>query len=86
MSAIERAADIRCPVIGFFGNDDQNPVREMVNQLEEELKKQGKQDELHRYDGAGHGFQDFNDSNRFRKAQSDDAWQKAIAFLDRRLK
>jgi carboxymethylenebutenolidase len=27
-----------------------------VNQHEEELKKNGKTYEFHRYDGAGHGF------------------------------
>ncbi len=50
------------------------------------LKGAGVAYEFHRYDGAGHGFQDFHDTNRFRQAQSDDAWEKAIAFLDRRLK
>ena len=39
-----------------------------------------------RYDGAGHGFQDFNDQTRYRKEQSEDAWEKGIAFLDQHLK
>jgi acetyl esterase/lipase len=41
-----------------------------VNYYEAALKKAGVSYEFHRYDGAGHGFQDFNDSNRYRKDQS----------------
>lgn len=83
---IELADRITCPVLGIFGNEDQGPSPADVNDYEAALKEAGVAYEFHRYDGAGHGFQDFNDTNRFRKAQSDDAWQKALAFLDRHLK
>lgn len=83
---IELADRITCPVLGIFGNEDQGPSPADVNDYEAALKEAGVTYEFHRYDGAGHGFQDFHDPNRFRKAQSDDAWQKAIAFLDQHLK
>jgi carboxymethylenebutenolidase len=83
---IELADRITCPVLGIFGNEDQGPSPEEVNDYEAALKKAGVSYEFHRYNGAGHGFQDFNDSNRYRKDQSEDAWEKAIAFLDRHLK
>ena len=83
---IELADRIPCPVLGLFGNDDQGPSPDEVNDYEAALKGAGVSYEFHRYDGAGHGFQDFNDQNRFRKEQSDDAWDKAIAFLDTHLK
>jgi carboxymethylenebutenolidase len=73
-------------VLGIFGNEDQGPSPDDVNDYEAALKAAGVSYEFHRYDGAGHGFQDFNDENRYRKAQSEDAWEKAIAFLDRHLK
>ena len=41
---------------------------------------------FHRYDGAGHGFQDSTNPGRYRPEQSEDAWKKAIAFLDTHLK
>jgi len=83
---IDLADRITCPVLGIFGNEDQGPSPDDVNDYEAALKEAGVSYEFHRYDGAGHGFQDFHDQNRYRKAQSEDAWGKAIAFLDRHLK
>ena len=83
---IDLADRITCAVLGIFGNEDQGPSPDDVNDYEAALKEAGVSYEFHRYDGAGHGFQDFNDKNRYRKAQSEDAWEKAIAFLDRHLK
>jgi carboxymethylenebutenolidase len=80
------ATRISCPVLGIFGNDDQGPSPDDVNDYEAALKDAGVPYDFHRYDGAGHGFQDFHDPERFRKAQSDDAWEKAIAFLAQHLK
>lgn len=83
---IQLANRMTCPVLGIFGNEDQGPSPADVNDYEAALKDAGVSYAFHRYDGAGHGFQDFNDKNRYRQAQSDDAWQKALAFLDRHLK
>lgn len=83
---IELAERITCPVLGIFGNDDQGPSPDDVNDYEAALKNAGVPYAFHRYDGAGHGFQDFNDTDRYRKAQSEDAWEKVIAFLDQHLK
>lgn len=83
---IELADRMACPVLGIFGNDDQGPSPDDVNDYETALKTAGVAYEFHRYDGAGHGFQDFHEADRYRKAQSEDAWEKAIAFLDRHLK
>ena len=83
---IELAGRIPCPVIGIFGNDDQNPSPEDVNNLDEALTKASVEHEFHRYDGAGHGFQDFTDEDRYRRQASDDAWEKVLAFLGSQLK
>jgi carboxymethylenebutenolidase len=82
---IELANRITCPVLGIFGNEDQGPSPDDVNDYEAALKNAGVSYDFHRYDGAGHGFQDFNDTDRYRKVQSDDAWEKALAFLDQHL-
>ena len=84
--AIERAADIRCPVIGFFGNDDTNPTPEDVNDYDAALTKAGVEHVFHRYEGAGHAFQSFNNPERYRKEASEDAWAKVLAFLGEKLK
>lgn len=83
---IEQTSQIRCPVLGIFGNADKSPSPTDVDDYEAALKRAGVSYEFHRYDGAGHGFQDFHNADRFCEEQSRDAWQKAISFLDRNLK
>ena len=84
--AIERAADIRCPVIGFFGNEDTNPSPADVDAYDAALTRAGVEHVFHRYEGAGHAFQSFNNPERYRKEASEDAWQKVLAFLGEKLK
>ena len=81
--AIELAPKIRCPLIGFFGNEDSNPSPEDVNEYDAALARAGVKHEFHRYDGAGHAFQSFNNPERYRPQASEDAWAKALAFLAR---
>lgn len=83
---ITLAENIRCPVLGIFGNEDQGPSPEDVDDYEAALQEAGVAHEFHRYDGAGHGFQDFNNPERYREAQSEDAWEKALAFFERHLR
>ena len=83
---LERVADIGCPVAGFFGNEDASPSPEEVDELESALRRHGKPHEFHRYDGAGHAFQNFANPDRFRPEASEDAWARAVDFLDRHLK
>lgn len=82
--AIERAP--RCPVIGFFGNDDTNPSPADVDDYDKALAKAGVEHVFHRYDGAGHAFQSFNNPERYREKASEDAWAKALAFFAAKLK
>jgi carboxymethylenebutenolidase len=83
---IELAHAIRCPVIGFFGNDDNNPTPADVNDYEAALNKAGVEHVFHRYDGAGHAFQSFDNPERYRHEASEDAWKKALAFFEAKLK
>lgn len=83
---ITLAENIRCPLLGIFGNEDQGPSPEDVDDYEAALDAAGVAHEFHRYDGAGHGFQDFNNPERYRETQSEDAWQKALAFFRQHLR
>lgn len=83
---IEMAGNIPCPVLGIFGNDDENPSPADVDDLDAALAAAGVPHEFHRYDGAGHGFQDFCNDDRYRKEAAEDAWQKLLAFFDGNLK
>ncbi len=78
---IELADRIPCRVLGIFGNDDENPSPADVDDLDAALAAAGVAHDFHRYDGAGHGFQDFGDETRYREAATPDAWDKLLAFF-----
>ena len=84
VAPFDYTSDLSCPILGIFGNDDQNPPPEQVNQLEEELKKHGKDYEFHRYDGAGHGFWYYH-GQAYRQEQAMDAWNKTFDFFKKHL-
>ncbi len=84
VSPIEYTKDLSCPMLGLFGNDDQSPSPELVNQHEEELKKHGKTYDFHRYDGAGHGFW-YYDRPAYRPEQAMAGWQEVFTFFGQHL-
>jgi carboxymethylenebutenolidase len=85
VAPIDYTANLACPVLGIFGNEDHSPTPQDVDQLEDVLKKHGKAYEFHRYDGAGHGFFYHNRPN-YRQAQAVEGWGRVFEFLDRYLK
>jgi len=82
---IELAGQIRCPVAGYFGNEDSNPSPSDVDDYETALRKAGVVNEFTRYQGAGHAFQNFPTPERYRPAASEDAWERVLGFLQRTL-
>ena len=72
------------PLLGLFGNDDKSPSPEQVDLHEEALKKNGRDYEFHRYDGAGHGFFYYH-TPMYRPEQAMDGWEKVFEFLARTL-
>jgi carboxymethylenebutenolidase len=78
---IELAGRIRCPVIGFFGDEDQNPTPADVDDYSKALTAAGVEHTFHRYAGAGHAFQNFPTPDRYRERASEDAWAKLLTFL-----
>ena len=80
-TAISLAENISCPVAGFFGNEDQNPTPEDVDDYEAALQSAGVEHTFHRYDGAGHAFQNFPTPERYRETHSEDAWVKVLEFF-----
>lgn len=82
---ITLADRIHCPVLGVYGNDDQGPSPQDVDDYAAALEAAGVSHAFHRYDGAGHGFQDFTNPDRYRERQSEDAWAKVLEFLGRTL-
>ena len=79
--AIDLSIDIKYPVIGFFGNEDQNPSPEDVNDYSRALTDAGVEHEFHRYDYTGHAFQSFNIEEKYSEDASEDAWTKVLDFF-----
>ena len=71
---IEYAADLQCPLMGIFGNEDRWPGPEEVDKMEAVLKDLGKDYIFHRYDGAGHGIW-YYDKPMFRQEQAMDSFR-----------
>jgi carboxymethylenebutenolidase len=84
VSPVDLTSGLCCPLLGIFGNDDQNPTPDQVNTHEQKLKEAGKEYEFHRYDGAGHGFF-YYDRAAYRQEQAMDGWSKVYTFLDTKL-
>jgi carboxymethylenebutenolidase len=81
----QRIASMRGPVIGFFGQEDVEPSPEDVNTIEAEFAKHDIACEFHRYDGAGHAFQNFLSPERFREGPAEDSWARTLGFLQQAL-
>jgi len=84
VAPIDLTKDLSIPLLGLFGNDDQGPSPDQVNQHEAELEKYGKDYEFHRYDGAGHGFFNY-DRSSYRPEQAMDGWNKVFTFFGKHL-
>lgn len=81
-TAFERLKSIRCPVAGFFGNEDKNPSPADVDRMDQELTRYGVPHSFTRYDGAGHGFAHTTIPRLYREHADRDSWTRMIAFLN----
>jgi carboxymethylenebutenolidase len=80
----DRAADLRCPLLGLFGADDKYPSTDEVAELDRLLTEAGKEHEFHTYDGAGHAFF-ATDRPSYRPEAAKDGWQRIWDFFGRHL-
>lgn len=78
---LDRAADIKVPLLGLFGGADQAiPVAD-VEQFDARLTDVGVQHEIHIYPGAPHSF--FDRRYEEHAEASADAWRRMLSFLER---
>jgi len=81
---VDELPNLRAPLLGLFGNDDQHPSVAEVNELEQILTELDKPFEIHRYDGAGHAFFSVN-RPAYRVEAALDGWDRITAFFARYL-
>jgi carboxymethylenebutenolidase len=77
---VAQLPDLRCPLLGLFGDEDQSPSPEHVDELSRRLTELGKRFELHSYSDAGHGFFAVHRPS-YRPAAAEDGWLKIAAFF-----
>jgi carboxymethylenebutenolidase len=81
---VDQLPQLRCPVLGLFGNEDKTPSPEHIDEFEKLLQEHGKTYEFHRYDGAGHAFFS-TDRPSYRVEAANDGWERIAEFFGRYL-
>ncbi len=80
---LDRVADLRVPVLGLFGRQDQSIPQDTLEKMKQAIA-QGPQaargSQFVVYDDAGHAFfADYRPS--YRKADAEDGWRRALAWF-----
>ena len=83
-TVFERIPNIQCPVMGNFGDVDQNPTVEDVAKIEAELQKHGKTYDFKMYPGADHGFM-CNERPSYHTEAAEDAWTRTLGWFQKYL-
>jgi carboxymethylenebutenolidase len=76
---MERAADMRGPLLGLFGGADQGITPDQIDEFSSRLNEAGVEYDFHVYPDATHSFFDRR-QEEFAEA-SEDAWRRVLAFL-----
>lgn len=79
------AAEIRCPLLGFFGEDDEFVPPSDVERLRASLARAAPPSEVEVYPGAGHAFMNDTRPAAFRPELARRAWLHSLDFLRREL-
>jgi carboxymethylenebutenolidase len=80
INAIASAKDVKEPVLGLYGAEDQGIPVDQVKQMEAALKTAGKTAEFKIYPGAPHGFHaDYRPS--YRQDAAEDGWKQMTAWF-----
>ena len=81
-SALDVAALIKCPMLGFYGRQDAGIPVDVVRQAEAKAKAAHKTIDIVIYSDAPHGFHaDYRPS--YRQADAEDAWKRTLAWFHR---
>lgn len=84
-SPLEALADLPCPLLGLYGEEDRLiPVAD-VRELEERLAGSGQPGEVRLYPGAGHAFMNETRPEMHRPEVARDAWPRMVGFFRQHL-
>jgi carboxymethylenebutenolidase len=81
-SALDLAAQIKCPLLGLYGGQDPGIPVDIIRQAEAKAKAAHKTVDIVIYPDAPHGFHaDYRPS--YRQADAEDAWKRMLAWFHR---
>lgn len=80
------APELRCPLLAFFGAEDEFISVEEVRELERALARSGQPFEVVLYPGAGHAFMNDTRPAAFRPQIAQDAWGRLLRFFGQHLR
>jgi carboxymethylenebutenolidase len=81
----ERVLDLRAPILGHYGAEDQGIDTSRVEAFRQMLVGSGKTAEIYVYPGAGHAFMN-EEQPSYRPEAARLAWVRTLAFLQKYLK
>jgi carboxymethylenebutenolidase len=76
---LDRAAEIRGPLLGLFGGADQVITADQIEEFDSRLTTAGVEHDIHVYPGAPHSF--FDRSYEEFADACEDAWRRVLSFL-----
>jgi len=82
---LEAIPDLRCPLLGIFGDRDEFIPLEDVKQLEASLAHGTVASEIRVYPGCGHAFLNETRPPAYRPEAAADAWQRMLDWFGRYL-
>jgi len=85
VAPIDMTPDLGCPILCFFGEDDQNPSPEHMKLITEALESNNKTYEIQSYENTGHSFFSV-DRPSYRVEAAVDGWRRIFEFYGRYLK
>ena len=81
----EDVAKIKAPIMAHYGANDPR-IDEGIPAFEEALKKYKKEYQIFIYEGAGHGFNNDSNPERYNEKAAKLSWSRTIAFFKEKLK
>ena len=82
---IDLTSNIKIPVMGNFGDDDDNPTSADVATIDQALTAAGVTHDFKSYPGAGHGF-NCDDRGSYNEAAAKDALDRTLGFFNQHVK
>jgi carboxymethylenebutenolidase len=78
---LHAVSDLRCPLLGIFGDSDEFIPLEDVKQLEARLAQGAVASEVRIYPGCGHAFLNETRAQAFRPESAAHAWQRMLDWF-----